>query len=76
MKITSKGQVTIPLPIRSEFGLRPGTDVEFVAEAGKVVLRAKQKRRDPVEDWLEAATGVARGKATTAKLMKLTRGED
>ena len=76
MKITSKGQVTIPLPIRSEFGLKPGTDVEFVAEAGKVVLRPKGKRRNPVEDWLREATGVARGKTTTSKIMKLTRGED
>ena len=42
MKITSKGQVTVPLPIRSEFGFKPGTDVEFVAEAGKVILRAKR----------------------------------
>ncbi len=76
MKITSKGQVTIPLPIRSEFGLKPGIDVEFVAEAGKVVLRPMLKRRNPVEDWLKEATGVARGKATTAKIMKRTRGED
>jgi antitoxin PrlF len=76
MKITSKGQVTIPLPIRSEFGLKPGTDVEFVAEAGKVVLRPKRKRRDPIEDWLQESTGVARGRTTTAKIMKLTRGED
>ena len=73
MKITSKGQVTVPLPIRSEFGFTPGTDVEFVAEAGKVILRAKGKRRNPVEDWLKEATGVARGKTTTAKIMKLTR---
>jgi AbrB family looped-hinge helix DNA binding protein len=76
MKITSKGQVTIPLPIRSEFGLKPGTDVEFVAEAGKVILRAKRRRLDPVEAWLEESTGVSRGRTTTAKLMKLTRGED
>lgn len=76
MKITSKGQVTIPLPIRSEFGLKPGTDVEFVAEAGKVILRAKRRRLDPVEAWLEESTGVSSGRTTTAKIMKLTRGED
>jgi AbrB family looped-hinge helix DNA binding protein len=76
MKITRKGQVTIPLPIRSEFGLKPGTNVEFVAEAGKVVLRPVRKHRDPVQDWLQEATGVARGRVTTAKVMKLTRGED
>jgi AbrB family looped-hinge helix DNA binding protein len=74
MKITSKGQVTIPLPIRREFGLKPGTDVEFVTEESKVILRPKGKRQDPVEDWLREATGVARGKTTTAKIMKITRG--
>lgn len=73
MKITSKGQVTIPLPIRNEFGLKPGTDVEFVAEGEKVVL--KRCEEDPVEAWLKEATGVAKGKTTTAKIMKLTRGD-
>ncbi len=75
MKITSKGQVTIPLPIRDEFGLKPGTDVEFVAEGGTVILRPKSEQRDPVEEWLRDATGVARGSTTTAKIMNLTRGE-
>ena len=74
MKITSKGQVTIPLPIRSEFGFAPGTDVEFVAEGGKVVLK-RRKKGDSVEAWLKEATGVARGKTTTRKIMDLTRGE-
>lgn len=76
MKITTKGQVTIPLPIRNEFGLKPGMDVEFVATDGQVILRPKRKRRDPVEDWLQEATGIARGRTTTARIMKLTRGED
>jgi AbrB family looped-hinge helix DNA binding protein len=75
MKISGKGQVTIPLPIRSECGLKPGTDVEFVADAGKVVLRAKRKRRDSAQEWLQEATGVALRRATTARIMKLTRGE-
>lgn len=73
MKITSKGQVTIPLPIRDEFGFMPGTEVEFVAEGKKVVL--KRSEGDTVETWLKNATGVARGKTTTAKIMKLTRGD-
>lgn len=74
MKITSKGQVTIPLPIRDRFGLKPGTEVEFVAEHGKVVLHPRRKRSHPVDDWLRQAAGVAKGKTTTAKIMKLTRG--
>lgn len=76
MKITTKGQVTIPLPIRKEYGLNPGTDVEFVALGGKVFLSPKRRKRNPVEDWLKEAVGVARSKTSTAKIMKLTRGED
>ena len=59
MRVTSKGQVTIPLPIRAEFGFKPGTEVEFVAEKGKVTLQARRKGTDPVESWLKESTGVA-----------------
>lgn len=54
--------------------MRPDTDADFVAEAGKVILRSKRKRHDPLDEWLGEMTGVARGKTTTAKVMKLTRG--
>lgn len=76
MKITSKGQVTNPLPIQSESGLKPDTAVEFIVEGGNVVLRPKRKQGHPVDAWLEEAIGVARGKTTTAKMMKLTRSEN
>lgn len=39
MKITVKGQVTIPKIIRERYGLRPGSEVRFVEEDRKVVLR-------------------------------------
>ena len=32
MKITTKGQVTIPQDVRAEFGLLPNTEVEFVRD--------------------------------------------
>ena len=75
MKISSKGQITIPLRIRNEFGFYPGTAVEFVVESGEVILRAKRQSCSAAEDWLKEATGVARGKMITAKIMKLTRGQ-
>jgi bifunctional DNA-binding transcriptional regulator/antitoxin component of YhaV-PrlF toxin-antitoxin module len=74
MKITGTGQVTIPLPIRGECSSRPGTDVEFVAQTGKVVLSRKSRQWALMEDWLTEATGDARSRTTTAKIMKLTRG--
>jgi AbrB family looped-hinge helix DNA binding protein len=33
MKVTTKGQVTIPLEIRERLNIQPGTDVEFVWKA-------------------------------------------
>jgi AbrB family looped-hinge helix DNA binding protein len=47
MRITSKGQVTIPAEIRERAGLLPNTEVEFEFD-GKVVriARAKQRKGD------------------------------
>lgn len=41
MRITSKGQVTIPQEIREKLGLHPNTEVEFAVEGGRAVLRLK-----------------------------------
>jgi AbrB family looped-hinge helix DNA binding protein len=41
MRITSKGQVTIPQEIREELGLHPNTEVEFTIERGRAVIRPK-----------------------------------
>ncbi len=39
MKITVKGQVKIPKLIRERYGLRPGSEVRFVEEDRRGVLR-------------------------------------
>ena len=39
MKISARGQITIPLKHRRRFGLKPSTPVEFVALDGKLVLQ-------------------------------------
>jgi AbrB family looped-hinge helix DNA binding protein len=75
MNITSKGQVTIPQRIRRRFGLEPGTQVEFVTEGNKVVLKPKRRRENPVELWLAERPRLRQG-VTTDQLMKITRGED
>jgi AbrB family looped-hinge helix DNA binding protein len=38
MRITAKGQVTIPQEVRERVGLMPGTDGAFEIEAGAVRL--------------------------------------
>lgn len=43
MRITTKGQVTIPQGIREQLGLLPHTEVEFSVERGRAVLRPAAK---------------------------------
>ncbi|MBL8552000.1 MAG: AbrB/MazE/SpoVT family DNA-binding domain-containing protein [Hyphomonadaceae bacterium] len=47
MRITSKGQVTIPQDVREAAGLMPGTDVEIVIERGAVILRKRAPGKRP-----------------------------
>jgi len=39
MMVTDKGQVTIPKQLRDQLGLGPGTDVEFLVEGDRLVVR-------------------------------------
>ncbi len=45
MRITSKGQVTIPQAVRDELGLLPNTEVVFSIERGAAVIRPKSGPR-------------------------------
>jgi AbrB family looped-hinge helix DNA binding protein len=45
MKITTKGQVTIPRRIREQLGLLPHTEVDFEVRDDVVVLRKVEARR-------------------------------
>lgn len=78
MRITSKGQVTIPQAIREETGLLPQTEVEFVVEpAGVRIVKSHQPRRPTrgaaVVNRLRRKAG--RVTMSTDEIMALTRGE-
>jgi AbrB family looped-hinge helix DNA binding protein len=76
MRITSKGQVTIPIAIREKAGLLPNTEVEFDYDGKTVRLRrAKQsKRPSRGAQIVSRLRGAATVKMTTDEIMKLTRG--
>lgn len=77
MRITSKGQVTIPQHIREKAGLLPNTEVEFAYERGKVLLKPAGKRVGRGERAVARLRGSLKHlKMTTDQLMALTRGED
>ncbi|HZR66824.1 MAG TPA: AbrB/MazE/SpoVT family DNA-binding domain-containing protein [Terriglobales bacterium] len=50
-KITSKGQVTIPLGIRKKLGLRSGDRVEFSEHGTDVVIRRAQNIENPFDRY-------------------------
>lgn len=74
MRITSKGQVTIPLAIRKHAGLLPHTEVEFVLEGNTVVVRKARSRSGRGRKIVKRMTGAATRKLTTDEIMALTRG--
>lgn len=76
MRITSKGQVTIPLEMRERFGLRPYTEVEFVPRDRILTVRPKEDPASRIARNLKAATGRATRKITTEAIMLQTRGDD
>ncbi|MEN3791130.1 AbrB/MazE/SpoVT family DNA-binding domain-containing protein [Fulvimarina sp. MAC3] len=50
MRVTEKGQVTIPKPIRDKLGIGPGSEVDFVQSGDDVYLvNAKQGFDERVE---------------------------
>lgn len=74
MRLTEKGQVTIPIDVRNFLGLQPGDDVEFVIEENVVHVSRSHKspsRGRRVVDHLRAHR--ADVPMTTDEIMALTR---
>ena len=71
MRVTSKGQVTIPAEIRERFGFLPDTEVEFVVDDDTVRLtRGGEGRGERVVARLR---GRAHTGMTTDEILALTR---
>ena len=76
MRVTSKGQVTIPRDVRQCLGILPQSEVEFVVEGNTVVLRTVAEKNGRGKKLVEAMRGRATVRMTTDEIMALTRGED
>lgn len=76
MRVTSKGQVTIPLAVREAMGIRVSeTEVEFVQDkSGKWFLR-KLKPNNTQSNRFRDADKAGRPIMSTDELLKLTRGD-
>lgn len=76
MKITTKGQVTIPQDIREKAGLLPNTEVKFEYVRGKVTLVPVGGKKTRGTTIVAALRGSMKHLGmTTDELMAFTRGE-
>jgi len=72
MRITSKGQVTIPKDMRDRFGLQPETEVEFIVDGNalRLVHSTASRRGDKL---IQKMKGMATANMSTDEIMSLTR---
>jgi antitoxin PrlF len=74
MRLTSKGQVTIPQEFREALGLLPHSEVEFELDGDSVRIRKARKAEGRGATIVARMKGTASGRMTTDQIMKLTRG--
>jgi AbrB family looped-hinge helix DNA binding protein len=81
MRVTEKGQVTIPKNIRDHLGIKPGSEVEFIVSEGVVTLvslegdEAAERRAESIRAWADRVAGTMDlDGMTTDEFMELLRG--
>ncbi|MBR9981934.1 MAG: AbrB/MazE/SpoVT family DNA-binding domain-containing protein [Desulfatitalea sp.] len=72
MRVTTKGQVTIPQHIREKLGITPATEIDFVEEEGRIFL-VKRKAGNATIQKFAKLRGSATVKMTTDEIIALTR---
>jgi len=75
VRITSKGQVTIPQQVRRELGLEPGDEVEIVVRDGAATIVPTQGPSGRGRRIVDALLGRGDVAMTTDEIMALTRGD-
>ncbi|MBD0413816.1 AbrB/MazE/SpoVT family DNA-binding domain-containing protein [Oryzicola mucosus] len=82
MRVTEKGQVTIPKNIRDRLNIEPGMEVDFVQRSDGVVelVRVPGGRESvlhrSLEDWFAKLEGTSDSGLNSDEIMTLTRGGD
>ena len=74
MRVTTKGQVTIPQHIREKLGITPATEVDFVEEENRIFLVKRKGEKAAIRKFAKLR-GVATVKMTTNEIMALTRSD-
>ncbi|MDQ0322136.1 AbrB family looped-hinge helix DNA binding protein [Pararhizobium capsulatum DSM 1112] len=72
--VTTKGQVTIPKPVRDFLGILPGMQVDFHRAADGTVVLTRADQKKPASRFAKLRGHAGAGLDTDA-IMALTRGE-
>jgi AbrB family looped-hinge helix DNA binding protein len=72
MRVTTKGQVTIPQEIREKLGITPAVEIDFLEEKGRIYLVKRTGKPDKPHKF-RRLRGIATVKMTTDEIMALTR---
>jgi AbrB family looped-hinge helix DNA binding protein len=75
MRVTEKGQVTIPKALRDALGIRAGTEVEFERRRDVIVVRKAKTATSRGEELAQRLRGRGDVAMTTDEIMALTRAE-
>jgi AbrB family looped-hinge helix DNA binding protein len=71
MRVTTKGQVTIPINVREMLGIIPETDIDFIEDNGRFYIVKISKPK--MTGQFKKLRGIATAKMSTDEIMKLTR---
>jgi AbrB family looped-hinge helix DNA binding protein len=69
MKITTKGQVTIPQELRRKYRIDANAEVDFIEEDGKIVVKVKKTSKSPFRKLI----GRGDVRLSTDEILRLTR---
>jgi antitoxin PrlF len=70
MRVTQKGQVTIPQAVRRALGIGPGSDVEFELDEHGARLLVDPER---AANEISRMRGAGEGEMSTEEILALTR---
>jgi len=71
MRVTTKGQVTIPRNVREILGIMPKTEIDFREDDGRFYIVKISKPKKTKQ--FNKLRGIATAKMTTDEIMNLTR---
>jgi antitoxin PrlF len=76
-KITSKGQITVPVEIRRTLGVKPGDKVRFEQQEGGIRV-VRDSDENPFEKWrgIGGFPGMGKGREAIVAYFREMRGHD